>query len=235
MKKHPSDPQPIDIFIGSRVRERRQKLEWTLIDLGNRLGVSHQQIQKYEHGITRITAGILFELSEIFGVSINYFYDGYEEPNTQETQDKKIDVVRRSPLKILLVEDDPTDEMLIRSAILNSDRPFNIHVLHNGRQLIDFLKNKTGSNRFPRPDIIFMNLSLPFLNGLSALKEIKRDRTLQDIPIIVLSNSVDKKDLIDSYKNFASGYIKKTFDHKQFRSQIADSVNYWSTICLPNM
>ncbi|UNM06526.1 MAG: helix-turn-helix transcriptional regulator [Holosporaceae bacterium] len=44
-------------FIGSRVRERRQKLEWTLIDLGNRLGVSHQQIQKYEHGITRITAG----------------------------------------------------------------------------------------------------------------------------------------------------------------------------------
>ncbi len=173
MKKHLNDPQPIDIFIGSRVRERRQKLEWTLIDLGNRLGVSHQQIQKYEHGITRITAGILFELSEIFGVSINYFYDGYEEPNTQEALDKKISVVRHSPLKILLVEDDPTDEMLIRSAILNSDRPFNIHVLHNGRQLIDFLKNKTGSNRFPRPDIIFMNLSLPFLSGLSALKEIK--------------------------------------------------------------
>mgnify|MGYP001392612256 CR=1 FL=1 len=235
MKKQFNEPQPIDIFIGSRVRERRQKLEWTLVDLGNRLNVSHQQIQKYEQGITRITAAILFELSEIFGVSINYFYEGYEEPSTHNEFDQKISVVRKSPLKIILVEDDPTDEMLIRSAILDADRPFLIHVLHNGRQLLDFLKNKSGSNRFPRPDVIFMNLTLPLLDGISALKEIKRDRTLQDIPIIVLSNSVDKKDLMDSYKNFASGYIKKTFDHKQFRAQISDSINYWSNICLPNM
>lgn len=235
MTKPLNEPQPIDIFIGSRVRERRQKLEWTLMDLGNKLGVSHQQIQKYEQGITRITAAVLFELSELFGVSINYFYEGYEDPDTEETLDKTISVVRKSPLRIILVEDDPSDEMLVREAILDADRPSYIHVLHNGRQLLDFLKNKTGSNRFPRPDIIFMNLTLPLLDGISVLKEIKRNRSLQDIPIIVLSNSVDKKDLIESYRSFASGYIKKTFDHKQFKSQISDSITYWSNICLPNM
>ena len=235
MPKLITDPQPIDIFIGSRVRERRQKLDWTLVDLAEKLNVSHQQIQKYEQGLTRITAGNLFELSELFGVSINYFYEGFEEPSLKSSKDFTISVIRNSSLKVILVEDDPTDEMLVRNAIKETNRPAEIHVLHNDRQLIDFLKNKTGSNRFPRPDIIFMNFSLSDFNGLSALKTIKRDRTLQDIPIIMLSDSVDKKDLVESYKCFASGYIKKSFNHRHFKSQISDSINYWSSICLPNM
>ena len=160
MPKLITDPQPIDIFIGSRVRERRQKLDWTLVDLAEKLNVSHQQIQKYEQGLTRITAGNLFELSELFGVSINYFYEGFEEPSLKSSKDFTISVIRNSSLKVILVEDDPTDEMLVRNAIKETNRPAEIHVLHNNRQLIDFLKNKTGSNRFPRPDIIFMNFSL---------------------------------------------------------------------------
>jgi len=110
-----------------------------------------------------------------------------------------------------------------------------VHVFHSGEQVLDFLKNKTGSNRFPRPDVVFMNLTLPHADGLSVLRKIKKDRTLQDIPIVVLSNSINEKDLIESYKNFASGYIKKSFDFKEFKTQVKDSINYWSTICLPNM
>lgn len=235
MKKNINEPHAIDIFIGARVRERRQKLEWTLADLAKKLNLSHQQIQKYEQGLTRITAAILFELSELFGVSINYFYDGYEEPDPLKKNDEKIDVIRRSPLKILIVEDDPTDEMAIRTAIGMTDRPALIHILHNGRQMLDFFKSQPTSNIFPRPDLVFMNLSLPDLDGLTALRHIKRDRTLQDIPVIILSDSINKKDLIESYRNFASGFIKKSFDRSHFQSQILDSINYWSAICLPNM
>ncbi|OFW70744.1 MAG: hypothetical protein A2977_01390 [Alphaproteobacteria bacterium RIFCSPLOWO2_01_FULL_45_8] len=142
---------------------------------------------------------------------------------------------RTSPLRIALVEDDPSDEMLIREAISDSHKSASIHIFHNGEQILNFLKNKTGANRFPRPDVIFMDLSLPRLNGLSVLRTIKRDRSLQDIPIIILSSSINKKDMLESYKNFASGYIKKSFDFKEFREQIRDSINYWSTICLPHM
>ena len=229
-----SEPHPVDIFIGARIRERRQKLEWTLIDLAKKLKVSHQQIQKYEQGTTRVSAGILFELSEILGVSINYFYEGYEDLS-ESPKDNIVLATRTSPLRIALVEDDPSDEMFIREAISDSPKSASIHVFHNGEQVLDFLKNKTGANRFPRPDVIFMDLSLPRLNGLSVLREIKRDRALQDIPIIVLSSSINKKDMIESYKSFASGYIKKSFDFKEFREQIRDSINYWSTICLPRM
>lgn len=101
--------------------------------------------------------------------------------------------------------------------------------------MLDFFKSQPTSNIFPRPDLVFMNLSLPDLDGLTALRHIKRDRTLQDIPVIILSDSINKKDLIESYRNFASGFIKKSFDRSHFQSQILDSINYWSAICLPNM
>jgi CheY-like chemotaxis protein/DNA-binding XRE family transcriptional regulator len=228
------DPQPIDVFVGARVRERRQKLEWTLLDLSQKLNMSHQQIQKYEQGATRVSAGTLFDLSEILGVSINYFYEGYGE-RLDLPRESSILSNRKSPLKIILVENDPSDEMLIREAISEAHKISTVHVFHSGEQVLDFLKNKTGSNRFPRPDVIFMNLTLPHTDGLSVLRKIKKDRTLQDIPVIVLSNSINKKDLIESYKNFASGYIKKSFDFKEFKTQVKDSINYWSTICLPNM
>lgn len=235
MKKNINEPHAIDVFIGARVRERRQKLEWTLVDLAKKINVSHQQIQKYEQGITRITAAVLFELSELFGVSINYFYEGYEDRQDSQNANQKIDVIRTSPLKVLVVEDDPMDEMVIRGAIDMANRPILMHILHNGRQMLDFFKSQPTSNLFPRPDLIFMNLALPDLDGLTALRHIKRDRNLQDIPVIVLSDSINKQDLIESYRNFASGFIKKSFDRHHFQSQILDSVNYWSAICLPNM
>ncbi|MDC0349105.1 response regulator [Alphaproteobacteria bacterium] len=229
-----SDPQPIDVFVGARIRERRQKLEWTLLDLAQKLNISHQQVQKYEQGATRVSAGTLFELSETLGVFINYFYEGYGDELGLPKQEVILSS-RKSPLKIALVENDPSDEMLIREAISEAHRLSSVHVFHTGEQVLDFLKNKTGSNRLPRPDVIFMNLSLPHSDGLSILRKIKKDRTVQDIPIVVLSNSINKKDLVESYRNFASGYIKKSFDFKEFKTQVKDSINYWSTICLPNM
>ena len=107
------DPQPIDVFVRARVRDRRQKLEWALLDLSQKLNMSHQQIQKYEQGATRVSAETLFDLSEIVAASINYFYEGYGE-QLDLPRESSILSTRKSPLKIILVENDPTDEMLIK-------------------------------------------------------------------------------------------------------------------------
>jgi len=70
-------PHPIDVHVGGRVRLRRLMLGMSQDKLGDALGLTFQQIQKYEKGINRIGASRVFQLSETLGVAIQYFYDDY--------------------------------------------------------------------------------------------------------------------------------------------------------------
>ncbi len=76
-------PNPIDIHVGSRVRLRRQLLRMSQETLGEELGVTFQQVQKYEKGTNRIGASRLWHIAEIMAVSIQFFFDGieHEAPN----------------------------------------------------------------------------------------------------------------------------------------------------------
>ncbi len=66
---------PVDVHVGSRVRLRRMLLGMSQEKLGERLGLTFQQVQKYEKGVNRIGASRLFELSKVLGVSVGFFYD----------------------------------------------------------------------------------------------------------------------------------------------------------------
>ena len=68
-------PNPIDIHVGGRVRFRRMLLGMSQEKLGERLGLTFQQVQKYEKGINRIGASRLFDLSQVLGVPVQFFYD----------------------------------------------------------------------------------------------------------------------------------------------------------------
>jgi len=68
------DLSPVDISIGKRVKDRRTLVGMTQTELGNIIGVTFQQIQKYEKGMNRITASTLYKLAEILKVDIAYFY-----------------------------------------------------------------------------------------------------------------------------------------------------------------
>ena len=70
---------PIDVHVGSRVRLRRMLLGISQEKLGERLGLTFQQVQKYEKGVNRIGASRLFDLARVLGVSIEYFYE--DAPN----------------------------------------------------------------------------------------------------------------------------------------------------------
>lgn len=71
-------PHPIDIHVGNRVRARRRLLGITQEKLGDALGLTFQQVQKYERGSNRISASRLFELSRILAVPVSYFYEGVD-------------------------------------------------------------------------------------------------------------------------------------------------------------
>jgi len=68
-------PNPIDVHVGSRVRFRRMLLGMSQEKLGERLGLTFQQVQKYEKGINRIGASRLFHLAQVLGVPVQFFYE----------------------------------------------------------------------------------------------------------------------------------------------------------------
>ena len=77
-------PNPIDVHVGSRVRFRRMLLGMSQEKLGEKLGLTFQQIQKYEKGINRIGASRLFDLAQVLGVPVQFFYE--EAPAAEASQ-----------------------------------------------------------------------------------------------------------------------------------------------------
>jgi transcriptional regulator with XRE-family HTH domain len=73
--------QDIDRYVGARIRERRIMLGLTQQQLADLIGVTYQQAHKYERGINRVSAGRLFEVSQVLSVPVSYFFDGLEQEN----------------------------------------------------------------------------------------------------------------------------------------------------------
>lgn len=78
-------PNPVDIHVGSRVRLQRMLLSMSQEKLGEKLGLTFQQVQKYEKGINRIGASRLFDLAQVLGVPVQFFYD--QAPGSLPSQD----------------------------------------------------------------------------------------------------------------------------------------------------
>lgn len=80
----------IDKHVGQRLRDRRRTLDLSQQDIAHTLGISYQQVQKYECGLNRISAGRLFMLGHIMRVSVSYFYEGL--PPAEDMISGRIDI-----------------------------------------------------------------------------------------------------------------------------------------------
>lgn len=75
----PRPERTIDDYVGERIRQRRTELGLTQEELGKLLSLSYQQVQKYETGANRVSAGRLYEIARELGIGVAYFFDGYEK------------------------------------------------------------------------------------------------------------------------------------------------------------
>ena len=86
---------PVDVHVGKRIKTRRLVRGWTQDELANAVGLSFQQVQKYERGSNRVSAGRLYELSKALQVPIQYFFDDYidehEDTDTDSLKEDSID------------------------------------------------------------------------------------------------------------------------------------------------
>lgn len=228
----------IDRYVGGRIRDYRKKLGWTLAELGEQLGISAQQLQKYEQGMTRVSVGALYRLSLIMAVKCEYFFEGFEKKNhlPEEKILHKIPEERKRPIDILLIENDPNDALITRKAIEKSGIHVNFHLFHTGKQALSFLREGQILPTFPRPEIIILELNIPREEGHLTLREIKRDRRLCDIPVIILANCVARAEIVKVYQNSAAGFIRKPLNFKEYCEHINLTLQYWSrAVTLPRM
>lgn len=113
-------PDPIDLHVGSRLRIRRLMLGLSQHGLGNRVGLTFQQIQKYEKGVNRIGAGRLFQLGRAMGVDVQFFYDEFDEGGdvTAPKQDRIMDMLASNDgMQLCRHYADISDEHVKRSVL----------------------------------------------------------------------------------------------------------------------
>jgi CheY-like chemotaxis protein/DNA-binding XRE family transcriptional regulator len=227
VKVEGEEVDPIDVFVGQQLKKFRKKVGWTLQELSEKVNISHQQIHKYEHGYTRIPTSILFKLCLLFGVSPNCFFEGINLELQESGNDNLISRVPRTKINILVVEDSSADEFLIRKILDESEYDHELYCLHDGEEFLAYLRSDVTVGPFTRPDIILMDLNLPKVDGNTLLRAVKHNPKWLDIPVIVMTNSLNKADVIMAYKNYASGYINKAFDYDIFKRKIQAVLNYW--------
>ena len=124
------------------------------------------------------------------------------------------------PIDVLLVEDDPGDELITREAFEHNKIKNNLHVAHDGEEGLDFLYKRGPYADAPRPDLILLDLNLPKYDGRQLLEQIKNDAELCTIPVVVLTTSSAEEDILKSYKLHANAYVTKPVDLDQFMSAV---------------
>jgi chemotaxis family two-component system response regulator Rcp1 len=134
------------------------------------------------------------------------------------------------PVEILLVEDNPGDVRLTQEAFKEGKVLNKLHVTRDGVEAMEFLRQKGNYAKAHRPDLILLDLNLPKKDGREVLAEIKADKDLKRIPVVILTVSQAEKDILESYNLSANCYIIKPIDLEQFIRAVKLIEDFWLTI-----
>jgi len=141
----------------------------------------------------------------------------------------------RGPMEILLIEDNPGDVRLTREALKEARVSNQLHTVDDGVKALEFLRQQGIYAAMPRPDLVLLDLNLPKMAGLEVLREIKQDRRLKTIPVVVLTTSQSRDDIAGSYDLHANCYVSKPVDLERFLHVIRSIETFWlATAKLPS-
>ena len=225
-------------YVGNCLAKKRKEAGRSLVEIANLIGVSFQQVQKYEAGHSEISSARLYQIATLFNVDYDAFFKGFKTftKRLSSTPGTIIQQDRVTPLNVVLVDDDATYVHLTRKAFETYPLSVNLHTVHEGADVRSFLRNAATIAPFSRPDIIILALNLPTIDGISIVREIKQDDALSDIPVIILATrACTHGDMLTCYQEQVSGFISKAVDFDVFEKSIALLAQYWGqTVVLPN-
>lgn len=142
------------------------------------------------------------------------------------------------PNMILMAEDDSDDRLLAEDAIKDCGMAADLRFVTDGVELMDYLHHKgkfTAAGDAPKPTLIILDLNMPRMDGREALEEIKADRSLRRIPVVVLTTSTSDTDITKVYDLGANSFISKPVAYNALVSVMKAIGEYWFQIVVPPM
>lgn len=134
------------------------------------------------------------------------------------------------PPQVLLVEDNPDHEELIRRAFAEAEPGVALQVARHGEEALDYLHRRgeyRDPGKSPRPRLILLDLRLPRVDGLEVLGEIKATPALRATPVVVLTTSDSEHDVARAYAQHANSYLVKPAEFARIRELIDRVRGYW--------
>ncbi|MBD2743437.1 response regulator [Coleofasciculus sp. FACHB-1120] len=131
---------------------------------------------------------------------------------------------------ILLVEDNPDDEELTLLALDESGISYNIVVARDGVEALDYLFG-TGKyadrDIYNLPAVVLLDIKMPKIDGLEVLQRLRANELTKLLPVVILTTSTEKQDLLKGYSFGCNSYIRKPVDYVQFMTAVRQLGMYW--------
>ncbi len=132
---------------------------------------------------------------------------------------------------ILLVEDNPDDELLTTRALKKSNIANEVITAHDGVEALEYLFETNPSGELqPLPAVILLDLKLPRVDGLEVLRRIRGNERTKRLPVVILTSSDEESDLVEGYQLGANSYVRKPVDFAEFSDAVKNVGLYWLLI-----
>ena len=131
---------------------------------------------------------------------------------------------------ILLVEDDPDDEVLIMRELRRNNIANHIAVVRDGAEALDYLFCKRAfGDRDPLdlPTVVILDLKLPKIDGLEVLRQIRGHKITKLLPVVIMTSSDAERDIAASYNHGANSYVRKPVNFDEFSQAVRQLHIYW--------
>lgn len=128
---------------------------------------------------------------------------------------------------ILVIEDNDQQATIIFESLSKAMPENTVHMVSHGGEGLDFLNNRPPYEKSPRPDLIFLDIKMPWCDGHEFLKLMKTDENLRSIPVIVMTTSGSQDDIKKAYDLGANCYITKPMSTKKFHAIVEVVNNFW--------
>jgi CheY-like chemotaxis protein len=136
------------------------------------------------------------------------------------------------PVVILLVEDDPADQKLIKKSMLDQKINNKLIIKDTAEDAIEYLNHsKSAEADRSLPDLILLDLNMPGMGGKEFLRRLKADEELDTIPVVILTSSASEQDILETFKLQAGGYVKKPPTLDGLCNVFSQLEEYWFVIC----
>jgi CheY-like chemotaxis protein len=123
-------------------------------------------------------------------------------------------------MHVLIVDDDEADFVMIEEALEAVPVPPVTTRVADGRQALDFLHRRGLYQLARRPDLVLLDLNMPRMNGHEVLVAMKNDEGLKAIPVVMLTTSSAREDVVASYRQHASAFVTKPMDYDSFETAV---------------